>query len=79
MHVDPIKILGVWIALEDCTVDNGCLYFLPGSHKMPLSKRLIRNPNKEEFEAGKFLTYVELDSTPIDESKFVAAEVKAGK
>ena len=23
-----------WVALDDTTVQNGCLYFLPGTHKM---------------------------------------------
>lgn len=25
--------LSIWIALDDATRDNGCLYYLPGSHK----------------------------------------------
>jgi ectoine hydroxylase-related dioxygenase (phytanoyl-CoA dioxygenase family) len=25
--------ISVWIALEDTTLQNGCMYFLPGSHK----------------------------------------------
>lgn len=25
--------LSLWIALDDATLENGCLYFLPGSHK----------------------------------------------
>ncbi len=28
----PLKIMGVWIALEDATIENGCLWFIPGSH-----------------------------------------------
>lgn len=30
---EPLKIMGVWIALEDATLENGCLWFIPGSHK----------------------------------------------
>ena len=26
--------ISIWIALEDTTLSNGCLYFLPGSHKI---------------------------------------------
>jgi ectoine hydroxylase-related dioxygenase (phytanoyl-CoA dioxygenase family) len=26
--------LSIWIALDDATVENGCLYFIPGSHKL---------------------------------------------
>ena len=25
--------LSIWVALDDATVENGCLYFIPGSHK----------------------------------------------
>ena len=25
--------LSIWVALDDVTLENGCLYFLPGSHK----------------------------------------------
>jgi ectoine hydroxylase-related dioxygenase (phytanoyl-CoA dioxygenase family) len=25
--------LSIWVALDDVTVENGCLYFMPGSHK----------------------------------------------
>lgn len=30
---NPLKLFGFWIALEDCTKENGCLQFAPGSHK----------------------------------------------
>lgn len=29
----PLRLVGLWLALEDATLDNGCLWFLPGSHK----------------------------------------------
>ena len=28
-----LKVMGLWIALEDATEENGCLWFVPGSHK----------------------------------------------
>lgn len=33
LHTEPARVVGVWIALEDATEENGCLYFIPGSHK----------------------------------------------
>ncbi|HHB78307.1 MAG TPA: phytanoyl-CoA dioxygenase family protein [Saprospiraceae bacterium] len=27
------QALSIWIALDDVTIQNGCLYFLPGTHK----------------------------------------------
>ena len=29
----PESLLGVWIALDPARVENGCLWFVPGSHK----------------------------------------------
>lgn len=29
----------IWIALDDATVANGCLYFVPGSHRLELAHR----------------------------------------
>ena len=28
-----LKVMGLWIALEDATEENGCLWFVPGSQK----------------------------------------------
>lgn len=25
--------MGVWIAIDDSKIENGCLWFIPGSHK----------------------------------------------
>jgi phytanoyl-CoA hydroxylase len=33
LYADPIEMVGFWIALEDATEENGCLQFIPGSHK----------------------------------------------
>jgi len=33
LYTEPLKVMGLWLALEDATVDNGCLSFIPGSHK----------------------------------------------
>ena len=30
---EPSKVIGLWIALEDADLENGCLWFIPGSHK----------------------------------------------
>lgn len=34
LHTSPHQtVIGFWVALEDATEDNGCLWFIPGSHK----------------------------------------------
>ena len=31
LYTEPPSALGVWIPLEDCTLENGCLQFVPNS------------------------------------------------
>lgn len=33
LYTDPPTCTGLWLALEDATVTNGCLWAIPGSHK----------------------------------------------
>lgn len=34
LYTDPPSAVGFWYALEDAALENGCLSFLPGSHKV---------------------------------------------
>ncbi|SCZ98286.1 BZ3500_MvSof-1268-A1-R1_Chr3-2g06272 [Microbotryum saponariae] len=43
LWTDPLSAIGYWFALENCTPNNGCLTFLPGSHKRNrITRRLER-------------------------------------
>ncbi|PIO39659.1 hypothetical protein AB205_0080450 [Aquarana catesbeiana] len=45
LHTEPLgRIIGFWIAVEDATEHNGCLWFIPGSHKAGISRRMLRTP-----------------------------------
>nr|XP_053647065.1 phytanoyl-CoA dioxygenase domain-containing protein 1-like isoform X3 [Cherax quadricarinatus] len=46
LSTEPQSCIGFWFALEDVTLENGCLWFSPGSHKSPTNRRFIRNPDK---------------------------------
>lgn len=65
------SLCGAWIAIDDATVDNGCLWVLPGSHKAGVLHEQKAHGRDEEF-----------DSTPesfgFDESAEVPVEVPAG-
>ncbi|CAF0837011.1 unnamed protein product [Adineta ricciae] len=74
---NPLKIMGVWIALEDATIKNGCLWFIPGSHKRPINRRYIRNPNEQEFNEGKMLIFKGTEDQ-YDDKDFVPVEIEAG-
>jgi len=51
LYTEPIDIAGLWFALEDATVANGCLWALPGGHRHGLKSRWRRSQNdRMEFE-----------------------------
>ncbi|XP_037029674.1 phytanoyl-CoA dioxygenase domain-containing protein 1 homolog [Bradysia coprophila] len=41
---DPINVTAFWIPTEDATLENGCVWFVKGSHKNGLLNRFVRNP-----------------------------------
>eukprot|EP00118_Oscarella_pearsei_P025585 m.308419 g.308419 ORF g.308419 m.308419 type:complete len:287 (+) comp43962_c0_seq1:132-992(+) len=64
LYTKPINLLGLWIALEDVTEENSCLYFFPGSHThVEVTKRFVCQPGKAgafkgsmpEFDSGNFV------------------------
>lgn len=44
LYTEPNTVTGMWYAVEDATEDNGCLWAVPGSHKLGSLSRFIRNP-----------------------------------
>jgi phytanoyl-CoA hydroxylase len=42
LWTDPPSATGLWFALEDATVDNGCMWAAPGGHREPPRKRFYR-------------------------------------
>ncbi|ERM94104.1 hypothetical protein AMTRI_Chr04g251140 [Amborella trichopoda] len=69
LYTEPSSCTGLWLALEDATTSNGCLWALPGSHKNGLVRRFIRDDNGVHFDKP---------SPSYDYSEFVPLEVKAG-
>jgi phytanoyl-CoA hydroxylase len=45
LWTDPPSATGLWFALEDATVDNGCMWARPGAHATPPRRRFYRAPN----------------------------------
>ena len=44
LHTEPESVVGLWVALEDATIENGCLWALPGGHRRGLKSRFVRTP-----------------------------------
>lgn len=51
LYTDPVNLVGFWIALDDVTLENGCLWMAPGSHVSGVHRRYVRNkdPNSKEL------------------------------
>ena len=83
LYTNPPSAVGFWYALEDATVENGCLSFLPGSHRRAeIGKRFVRkidgsgtefiDNDENKFPAG---TKVGTGQT---EGEYKLGEVNAG-
>ncbi|MBI5721915.1 MAG: phytanoyl-CoA dioxygenase family protein [Burkholderiales bacterium] len=64
LATEPESVLGLWFALEEATVDNGCLWIEPGGHRGPLRERFVRDEQVNECESGVRLRMQPLDATP---------------
>ncbi|KAK0573927.1 hypothetical protein LWI29_015671 [Acer saccharum] len=69
LYTEPTTCTGLWLALEDATITNGCLWAIPGSQKNGLVRRFLRGENG---------VYFDRPSPTYDQKDFVPIEVKAG-
>jgi ectoine hydroxylase-related dioxygenase (phytanoyl-CoA dioxygenase family) len=74
LYTDPPSAVGFWFALEDCTRTNGCLSFVPASHKTsPIRKRFVR--------VGDGTGFINLGEELVEpqENEFKVEECSAGR
>ena len=69
LYTQPESTVGFWVALENATIENGCLWVSSGGHKGPLRKLFTRKNSKMEM--------ITIDSTPFKKTD-TALEVKKG-
>ncbi|XP_039787565.1 phytanoyl-CoA dioxygenase 2-like [Panicum virgatum] len=69
INTEPPSLTGLWLALEEATINNGCLWVIPGSHINGLVRRMIRDENGTHFDCL---------SASYDHKEFVPLEVKSG-
>ena len=79
LFTQPQTAVGFWYALEDCTLENGCLWYNPGSQNVfPLTKRFVKvNGGKD----GCTMIPLEYDTQNVPEDKpedYVPVEGKTG-
>lgn len=71
LNTEPIAIAGLWFALEDATVENGCLWAIRGGHRTGLKSRWKR-------ASGGGMCFDVFDPTPWDEEKLEPLAVSKG-
>jgi phytanoyl-CoA hydroxylase len=77
LYTDPITVTGFWFAIEDATIDNGCLWAAPGGHRTGLRERFRRVGAMTDDDGTEFEI---LDPTPLPmpPDDLVPIEVSAG-
>src|SRR6266705_3788581 len=69
LYTTPLRMVGLWFALEDAGVENGCLWIIPGGHKLGLKSRFVR----AEIGGTRFEVF---DDAPWPEEQLKSFEVK---
>jgi phytanoyl-CoA hydroxylase len=71
LWTEPQSVIGFWFALEDATLENGCMWAVPGSHRLPIRSRFRRD--------GRGGTTMDIyDATPYPRDGEVPLEAAAG-
>lgn len=71
LYTQPLSCVGFWFALEDATVENGCMWAKPGGHKTTLRSWFHRKDSGgTEFKI--------FDPSPIEMTAMIPLEVKKG-
>jgi phytanoyl-CoA hydroxylase len=70
LHTEPSSVVGLWFALEDATVENGCMFAVPGGHLGPLRTRFVRQGDGTET--------ITLDPTPLPAEGLLPLEARQG-
>lgn len=69
--IEPMKVITLWLAVDDSTPENGCLRVIPGTQSLKLQEM------KESFEVENVLSS-EIEKKYVDESKAVDIILKSG-
>lgn len=72
LWTEPQSVVGFWFAIDDATTENGCMWALPGGHRLPVRTRSRLND-------GRTATVLEvLDPEPYPTEGLVPLEAERG-
>ena len=72
LWTEPQSVVGFWFAIDDATLENGCMWALPGGHRMPVKCR-------SRLNASRTATVMDVyDAEPYPTAGLVPLEAKRG-
>jgi phytanoyl-CoA hydroxylase len=71
LYTEPPSVIGLWFAIEDATLENGCLWAIRGGHKLGLKSRFVR-------AAGGGVRFEIYDHSPWPQENLVPLEAQQG-
>ncbi len=72
LWTEPQSVIGFWLAIDEATEENGCLWALPGGHQIPVKSRFSRTASGDATE----MTI--LDESPYPEDGWVPLPAAPG-
>ncbi len=69
--LDPMRVVTLWLAVDDSLPENGCLRVIPGTHRLPLQAMRRRTDVANVLSS-------EIDPGLVDESRAVDCVLRAG-
>jgi len=72
LWTEPPSVVGFWFAIDDATTENGCMWALPGGHRLPVKARSRLDA------AGTATTMEVLDPAPYPSEGLVPLEARRG-
>ena len=69
--LEPMKVVTLWLAVDDSTPENGCMRVIPGTHTLDLQEMKPRTDIPNVLSSG-------IDPELVDESRAVDFVLKAG-
>ncbi|HSF78619.1 MAG TPA: phytanoyl-CoA dioxygenase family protein [Steroidobacteraceae bacterium] len=72
LWTEPASVVGFWFAIDDATTENGCMWALPGGHRLPVKARSRLNASRTATVMDVF------DETPYPDTGLVALEASRG-
>ena len=72
LWTEPQSAIGFWVAIDDATTENGCMWALPGGHRIPVKSRSKVNASRTATITDVF------DSSPYPTVGLVPLEAARG-